>query len=166
VFGKAPDDRFLIDVELAASWDGGTTFDPAITVSDQGWDPLVNAPKSHGDPNVDFIGDYIGLDADQYDFALLWTDTRTGVQELRSAVVETRSVRCKQVPEISATILVGVVQDGGGWVIIGGKLHRIPPRSPLVRVLREAIERERVTEADVEQVQAALKRVEALAPGG
>ena len=41
-------------------------------------------------PNVHFIGDYFGLAAGEQDFAVLWTDTRTGVQELFFDRVNTR----------------------------------------------------------------------------
>jgi hypothetical protein len=34
-----------------------------------------------------------------------------------------------------AQILVGVTSDGGGLFIIGGKIVRIPPRSPVLRIL-------------------------------
>jgi len=75
-------DRHLIEVKLAASRDGGETFSELITVSEHPWDPLVNAPHSYGMPNVHFIGDYFGLAAGEQEFGVLWTDTRTGVQEL------------------------------------------------------------------------------------
>ena len=45
-------------------------------------DPAVSAPLSHGKPNDTFIGEYFGFDADDETFAVIWTDTRTGVQEL------------------------------------------------------------------------------------
>ena len=60
VFGQEFN-RWLIRVQLAASWDDGATFSQFITVTDQSWDPLVNAPAVHGDPNVHFIGEYFGL---------------------------------------------------------------------------------------------------------
>jgi hypothetical protein len=72
----------LIKVQLAVSFDNAATFSELITVSDRSWDPLVNAPHSYGMPHVHFIGDYFGIDAGQSDFVVLWTDTRTGVQEL------------------------------------------------------------------------------------
>jgi len=72
----------LIKVQLAISFDDAATFSELITVSDRSWDPLVNAPHSYGMPHVHFIGDYFGIDAGQDDFVVLWTDTRTGVQEL------------------------------------------------------------------------------------
>lgn len=34
----------------------------------------------------------------------------------------------------------GVANDGGGWVIIGGKLVRIPPRSPKFKELAAALQ--------------------------
>lgn len=72
----------LIDVILSASFDQGASFPYTTTVTDKPWDPAVDAPFSHGDPKVTFIGEYFGLDADPTGFDVLWTDTRTGVQEL------------------------------------------------------------------------------------
>jgi hypothetical protein len=134
-FGQWHPNAYRIHVQLTASWDDAKTFPNIMTVTDQPWDPLVNAPLSHGDAAVHFIGDYFGLDAGEEEFALLWTDTRTGVQELFCDVVATKRVSGgRHLPIIAAQILVGVAEDGGGWVIIGGKLVRIPPRSPLVAV--------------------------------
>jgi hypothetical protein len=31
--------------------------------------------------------------------------------------------------------LTGVINDAGGWIIVGGKLVRVPPRSPIVAML-------------------------------
>ena len=76
----------LIDVIMAQSFDGGATFNH-FTVTDQPWDPSVDAPWSHGDSNVTFIGDYFGIDASNKGFYPLWTDTRTGIQELFTAIV-------------------------------------------------------------------------------
>lgn len=84
-FGPKPTTP-LIDVIMAQSFDGGATFDH-FTVTDQPWDPTVDAPWSHGNPNLTFIGDYFGIDASNAGFYPLWTDTRTGVQELFTAVV-------------------------------------------------------------------------------
>jgi hypothetical protein len=43
------------------------------------------------------------------------------------------------VPEIVAEVLFGVIQDGGGVVIINGVPHRIPPWDPLVAQLSAAL---------------------------
>lgn len=86
---------------------------------------------------MDFIGEYFGLNADEEDFALLWTDTRTGVQELFSDVVHTKKVSCPRIPELVGTILAGIVEDGGGLIIVGGKVVRVPPRSPVLPQLEE-----------------------------
>jgi hypothetical protein len=143
--------QYLIRVQLAASWDDGSSFSEFITVTERSWDPLVNAPRVHGDPNVDFIGEYFGLDADEEDFALLWTDTRTGVQELFFDLVKTKRISCPHIPELVAQILTGVINDAGGWIIVGGKLGRVPPRSPEVAVLNALAAFEAVSELPVEE---------------
>jgi hypothetical protein len=159
VFGEWVPQQHTIHVQLAGSWDLGATYDQFVTVTDRPWDPLVDAPFSHGDPNVHFIGDYFGLDAGDEDFAVLWTDTRTGVQELFFDRVATKQVKCPHIPELVAQILVGVVQDGGGWVIIGGKLYKVPPRGPLVEVLEALAERVDLETADLKAIQAAVEEV-------
>src|SRR5690348_11509441 len=75
----------LIHVVLAISLDDGQTFSNRIIVTDYPWDPTVRAPFSHGDSDVTFIGEYFGLDASSLGFFPLWTDTRTGMQELFTA---------------------------------------------------------------------------------
>ncbi len=142
--------KYRIRVQLASSWDDGATFSPFITVTDQSWDPLVNAPAVHGDPNVHFIGEYFGLDAGYSHFALLWTDTRTGVQELFSDVVETQKLHCPRIPELVGEILGGIAQDGGGWIIVGGKVIKVPPRSPLLEILNTLAAVEVVSEEPAE----------------
>ena len=84
-FGPKPTTP-LIDVIMAQSFDHGATFNH-FTVTDQPWNPATDAPWSHGDANVTFIGDYFGIDASSTGFYPLWTDTRTGIQELFTAIV-------------------------------------------------------------------------------
>jgi hypothetical protein len=88
-FGPKPTNN-LIDVMMAESYDGGASFN-YFTVTDQPWDPAVDAPWSHGNSAVTFIGDYFGIDASGEGFYPLWTDTRTGMQELWTAIVPERS---------------------------------------------------------------------------
>ncbi|MGZ4877960.1 MAG: sialidase family protein [Candidatus Angelobacter sp.] len=88
-FGPKPTTD-LIDVMMAESYDGGASFN-YFTVTDQPWDPTVDAPLSHGVASVTFIGDYFGIDASGEGFYPLWTDTRTGIQELWTAIVPERS---------------------------------------------------------------------------
>jgi len=80
----------LIHVILAVSTDNGASFPNRVTVTDQAWDPTVDAPFVHGNPAVTFIGEYFGLDASRLGFFPLWTDTRTGVQELFGARIAVR----------------------------------------------------------------------------
>jgi len=89
-FGPKPSTN-LIDVIMAQSYDGGATFNH-FTVTDGPWNPTVDAPWSHGDSSVTFIGDYFGLDAGANGFLPLWTDTRTGIQELFTSVVPERNL--------------------------------------------------------------------------
>ncbi|MGH6795900.1 MAG: sialidase family protein [Methylocella sp.] len=96
-FGPKPTTP-LIDVIVAQSLDGGASFDPFV-VTDQPWDPAVDAPWSHHeddntppDPSLTFIGEYFGFDADERGFYSLWTDTRTGIQELWTAFVPVKRV--------------------------------------------------------------------------
>jgi len=77
----------LIDVVIALSTDNGKTFSERVAVTETPWDPLVNAPLSQGNPKVTFIGEYFGFDASKLGFFPLWTDTRTGVQEIFTARV-------------------------------------------------------------------------------
>lgn len=74
----------LIDVLMATSHDGGATFSELERVTSRAWDPAVDAPLSHGDPNTTFIGDYFGLGTGPGAFYPFWTDTRTGIQEIFS----------------------------------------------------------------------------------
>ena len=91
-FGPKPTDM-LIDVVLSLSFDGGMTFGRDV-LTDQPWNPAVDAPWSHGDSAVTFIGDYMGLDASPQGFQPLWTDTRTGIQELFTATVPADLILC------------------------------------------------------------------------
>jgi hypothetical protein len=77
----------LVDVVLAVSTNGGNSFANRVTVTEQAWDPTVDAPLAHGNPNLTFIGDYFGLDASRLGFFPFWTDTRTGAQEIFTARV-------------------------------------------------------------------------------
>ena len=131
----------LIDVVLTASRDHGHSFPESVTVTSGPWDPKIDAPNSHGDPKVTFIGEYFGLDADDIGFDVLWTDTRTGVQELFFDHVSTQREVWKgpKIDQIVAEILAGVAEDGGGYVIINGHIYKIPPRGPEREIVQALI---------------------------
>ena len=76
-----------IDTRMAISYDKNFSFHHLGTVTDQPWDPSIDAPLAHGDPTLTFIGEYFGLDATKDNFYPLWTDTRTGIQELWMDIV-------------------------------------------------------------------------------
>ncbi|MFL5705450.1 MAG: sialidase family protein [Ktedonobacteraceae bacterium] len=75
----------LIDVYLAQSINHGASFLKNVRVTTQSWDPAVKAPLD--DSGLQFIGDYQGLAADNLFVHPFWNDTRTGDQELFTAVV-------------------------------------------------------------------------------
>jgi hypothetical protein len=73
-----------INVFISTSQNAGASFLEVEKVSNVPWDPAVNAPLSHGDPNTTFIGEYFGLASSNAGFVPFWTDTRTGIQEMFS----------------------------------------------------------------------------------
>jgi hypothetical protein len=130
-----------VSVLVAASFDQGVsfTFNP---ITDQAWDPSLNAPWSHGDSTVTFIGEYFGFDASQSDFHVLWTDTRFGNQDLFYCRVATEKFTDPRslLPDLVATLVsAGVANDGGGFVIVGGHIIRIPPWDPLRQILEVVV---------------------------
>ncbi len=133
-FGPKPSAN-LIDVIMARSFDGGSSFEH-FTVTDQPWDPTLHAPWSDHmdqtpiDASVTFIGEYLGLDADSVAFHPIWTDTRTTIQELWTDIVPVTRLLPTKMYEQVAEILVGIIQDGGGIEQIGRHFKRIPPWGP------------------------------------
>lgn len=136
---EAGSSKHLINVYMVASYDDGYTFPYLTKVTDTGWDPLINAPVSHGHkegvPDLHFIGDYFGIAATDDFFMPFWTDTRTGVQEIFCDRVETKKSNLVHIPDEVAQVLFGITNDGGGIIIVGGKITKVPPRSPLIKVL-------------------------------
>ncbi len=141
---KAPDNAFRIDVKLASSSMMFASPLPVdffflATVTDRAWDPAIDAPWSHGDPSITFIGEYFGLDASGDDFCVLWTDTRTGKQELWFSRVATWRSPAHQPPPVPSSvvgqILYGVAGDGGGIILINGIPIPIPPMGPVREIL-------------------------------
>jgi hypothetical protein len=124
-----------IDVVIVVSQDGGKTFPLRLTVTDKPWDPAVDAPLSHGDPNTTFIGEYFGLAANELGFFLLWTDTRTGMQEMFSSRVTVEPSRLLN-EELIIEILFGIIQDGGGvYITPDGHIHIVGPGDPVMSLL-------------------------------
>ncbi len=121
----------LIDVGTCVSYNSGVSFSNYGIVTDYPWDPAVDAPLSHGDPNVTFIGDYFGLDANQNGFYPLWTDTRTSIQELFTNVPFQLVFPWWKYYATIIYILFGITNDGGGaYVDAQGHIHIVPPGGP------------------------------------
>jgi hypothetical protein len=77
----------LLDVFLAESTDGGVTFKRNVRLTSRSFDP--NADRTFGTPST-FIGDYNGIAAKGKGTVSVWTDTRTGRQQIFSAVTKRR----------------------------------------------------------------------------
>ncbi|MBV8728121.1 MAG: exo-alpha-sialidase, partial [Candidatus Eremiobacteraeota bacterium] len=141
-FAKRKDGIFRIDVKLASTSFFSQKFFFVASVTEKPWDPLVDAPFSHSipeQPNLTFIGEYFGLDTADEDFCVLWTDTRTGHQELWFSRVATSRPfvgRPNFEPGLLGQLVGGVAVDGGGWVIVGGYPHPIPPSGPATEILQ------------------------------
>jgi hypothetical protein len=119
-----------IDTRMAISADKGVTFPLLGTVTDQPWDPSIDAPLAHGDPNLTFIGEYFGFDANKDSFFPLWTDTRTGIQELWMDIVPRpwnsgNLTTVKNIVSVAGHFSTG---DQRHLVVVGtaaGKIHEI-----------------------------------------
>ena len=84
-YGQIAEGEFpsnLINVFLAVSTDNGVSFTNKVVVTDQPWNPAIDAPNADAIPSVTFIGDYFGFAASSLGFFPFWTDTRTGVQQM------------------------------------------------------------------------------------
>ena len=66
---------------MALSFDNGISFSQLFTVTDQPWDPTVDAKWAQGNSNLTFIGEYFGFDASDTGSYPLWTDTQCGAEE-------------------------------------------------------------------------------------
>jgi hypothetical protein len=134
-----PSSTYRVKTRIIGSFDAGASFGLPADVTDQPWDPAINAPWAHFIPSDTFIGEYFGLDGGQDGFAVIWTDTRTGVQELFYDYVNTSRVDAPFwfTDGIVATFLSpGVGAGGGGFVIVGGKIVKVPPRGPKYALLQ------------------------------
>jgi hypothetical protein len=115
------------------------------------------------DGEYDFVADSVFDDAGLSPFVRY---TSLKVVEIDSSGqvatihVEHRAAhRPPPVPDIGPGIVFGgVAEGGGGLVFIGGKLIRIPPRSPLVRVLEQAIIYENSADIASPRIRNAVRR--------
>ena len=141
-FGEGNDGIFRIDVKLASTAVFSKGFFFLAMVTEKPWDPLIDAPFSHEDPAVTSlanIGEYFGLDVSSDDFCVLWADTRTLHQELwfaRVATWQSRPGTPQLQPGLVGQFIGGAAVDGGGWIIVGGYPHPIPPSGPATEILQ------------------------------
>lgn len=155
--------QYLIDVLVTYSCSDGDYFSAPIKVTDQPWDPATHAPLSHSNPNVTFIGEYFGFDASNNNFAVVWTDTRTGDQELFFDLASLIQRRIPvRLPGEVGTILAGIIADGGGLVMVDGVIIHLGPGDPMVDILNAiaAIDAvKRIQDAGARQALSSLRQI-------
>jgi hypothetical protein len=130
-FGPKPTTP-LIDTRFSISHDKGVTWSAPATVTDKPWDPKIDAPNADALADVTFIGEYFGLAASVLGYFPLWTDTRTGVQNLftQALPLAPHIGQGARFGQIVAQIMAGVIGDGGGVIRIGGHIIHIGPEGP------------------------------------
>jgi hypothetical protein len=129
--------KYLIDTRIVASFSLSEGFEYISTVTDKPWDPAVNAPWAHGNPNETFIGEYFGFDANYDAFFVVWTDTRTGVQELFFDQVSTVKLQI-YIDNILVDFKkywVDHTKDGDGIILIDDKIIKVFPHEPKADIL-------------------------------
>ena len=144
--------KYRINVYLAASFNNGSDFPYRIKITDSGWDPNVNAPFAHGNPNLYFIGDYFGLDAASNNgdfFTVLWTDTTSGVQEICYSQIDTLRItshlpfnvplnvvhRKGTITIIKDDIVIGGLDDGPIYILGKGGVIPVGPATPFAKII-------------------------------
>ncbi len=128
---KGVSGKMLIDVGFTTSIDQGQTFLNYHIITDHPWDPATDAPLFHGSPMLTTIGRYFGLDASDLGFYPLWTDTRTGIQELFTSIPFPIRVPNLDRYREFIFILFGIINDGGGvYIDSNGHIHIVPPIGP------------------------------------
>jgi hypothetical protein len=145
-----------ISVLVAGSFDDAVTWDWQV-ITDQPWNPALNAPWSHGDSSVTFIGEYFGFDAGAKDFHVLWTDTRTGFQDLFYCGIGTEKKRDFYQAAIDP---LAVLLGSTSKIYVALTLPDPPPPDVWTTQIREAVAGMTRTERA-----AALARVKALGAG-
>lgn len=74
--------NILVNVYNARSTNGGRSFEPNIRVTDQSFNPTIDLVGGF------YIGDYIGITVTAFRTHPVWTDTRTGNQDIFTAAVK------------------------------------------------------------------------------
>lgn len=134
---------YFIEFRMNELWDGGFS-EPVVLVHDffDGHSYLQVADTGNGfltQGDTFSSGDVSNQPSPLHGAGLQITVTdidpasRTATLQVQSWV-DTR-------PEVGpGTILGGVANDGGGWIILNGKVVKVPPRSPLHAMLERMVE--------------------------
>lgn len=154
--------RYLIDVVMAVSLDRGVHFSLRETVTERPWNPATNAPWAHGHSDVQFIGEYFGLDADKHGFRIVWTDTRTGMQELFTSKVYVQTSLSEFDPRVDSDTVYVPLHGSAGGVLINLKTGEVIPL-PYPQLNPEFRMRSQISTIRDERVQQVAMLLEAFA---
>lgn len=154
--------EFLVEFRVNKGWDGGI-LEPAVLVhrfedntsylmrgKNGRQDLIAGASFVLGDPRI--LGsrfsmvEVVAIDAN--------ADTAT-IRLARHSSVAVRPPPSVAGPEI---ILGGVPVDGEGIVIFGGKIVRVPPRSPVLKILQKIVELDASTGISKAELRSAVRR--------
>lgn len=81
---------------------------------------------STGDPSV-VLTDFYSVQVVNID-----AGGRTATLRMRQ-----RARKILDIPSLVGEIFGGIAVDGGGFILIGGKIHRVPPRGPILALLEQ-----------------------------
>jgi hypothetical protein len=129
---------YLVEYRKKERWDGGFShsavflhrFDDNhsyVMAGTKGNFDLVAGDKfEYGDPNsFDIFSSYGRIEVVSIDDAN------------STAKIQVVHRQPRAIPQIYGTLVGGVANDGGGWIIVNGHLIRIPPWDPLFPVVQQ-----------------------------
>lgn len=119
---------WYVEYRPAVGWDSGYGGSRIFVHSRANNTSYLEAELGAGDSFE--VGDRLGIFESYFGVTVNSIDDGT-----LSASVSIQAKRAREFVVGPAELFGGVANDGGGFVIIGGKIVKVPPRSPLIRVL-------------------------------
>lgn len=126
---------YLLEYRTVESWDSGL-FRPGVLIHRLGNNSSFLIPGDGGRQDLQ-VGDMFTDGLRPFERYL-----RIKVVEMNpsdpQAVIELEAQPSDPVPPVGpGSIFGGVAVDGGGWLILNGKIIRVPPRSPVLELLQQ-----------------------------
>jgi hypothetical protein len=125
---------YLVEFRLKEHWDGAIPRSCVLVHRFEGNHPYVMQGES---------GSYDLVAGDSFGVGLRGVTPHSALEVLeidegnRVAKIRLRHQPGARTPSIVGEIVGGVAVDGGGGIIVGGKFHPVPPREPILAMLRQ-----------------------------